>query len=335
MYSKATSYDSNRDGCLRLNHAYGVLMNQTTTWTKGHNNFTFSACSGAQYANIAEDKNASQIAKSGPNPRFITLTIGGNNIGFFNIAVNCIYQQDLRHNYGAPYENDPGRTGDCAQAIDVARSRIPQAMGWIKDTMQDVMSQENTRPNPTFDIFLSGYVHFFNADQDSQCNGWSFGAIPLVHQPKLSYPLRRDLNDLVQQLNDQYRRGVDALNSNWWLHPSKSRAHFVDISPGFNAHRFCEPQHTWRNQYYSDDVWVWNLSPDTPSGQEADYPDIPSAANSAFQGMIEAQGLFNIAWDKSGIMFRPFHPKKNGHNSIKDAMLAAIKDAKIAGTVWE
>jgi hypothetical protein len=314
-----------------------VLLNQTTNWTRGINNFTLAACSGAQYYNIAEAGNSSQIAKSG-NPRFITLQIGGNNIGFYDVVVSCIYQPIKDHDYGPEYADDSKRVGECAKSIDRARARIRDARGWITGTMLDVMQQPNTKPDPKFDIFLLGYAHFFNDAQDSPCNKWSFGAIPWwvrgSHQPKLSHPLRRDLNDLVEQLNNQYRAAVrDITNGN--RAPKGSRAHFVDISPGFNGHRFCEPEHQWFfQQYYGTWVWIWNLSPDTPDNMRQDYPEKQSASSGAFVATIEQSHLIAFSDKEPGVISRCFHPKIDGHKAIKDLVLTAIKDAKIAGTIW-
>jgi hypothetical protein len=68
-------------------NAYSVQIDQNTTWAKGKNNLSFVACSGAQYADIAQYPATSQLSKA-KNPSFITLQIGGNNIGFLNVVLN-------------------------------------------------------------------------------------------------------------------------------------------------------------------------------------------------------------------------------------------------------
>jgi hypothetical protein len=331
LYSESTSYDNNTDNCWRLADAYSVQINQNLTWAKGRNELEFVACSGAQYADIAENKATSQLSKAG-HPSFITLTVGGNNIGFLNIILNCIYQPTF-NNYGNPYEDDPNRTGACARSIDLAMDNFDNWIIWMQGTMADAIA--NIVPNPTFDLFLTGYVHFFNTDEDSQCNNWSFGAIPPFipgsNQPKLSYPLRRDLNNLVQQVNNQYSRAVTNVNEAGI--PKGSKAHFVDISPFVDGHRFCEEGYSFNDQYYNGDMWIWNLSPNIPLGEVADYPTINSTSSVGFTDQTLEDGLFNDTL--GGIRMRPFHPNAAGHAAIQNEILAAMKDAKLTGTIWE
>jgi len=332
LYSKDTSYDNNKDNCWRLQQAYSSQMNQNVTWAKGPSNLTFVACSGAHYSDIAADPRSSQLSKAG-HPSFITLTVGGNNIGFYNIVVNCLYQPERYGDYGNPYDNDPDQSGNCIVAMQAAMSQYDNWETWMRGTMQDVMLKNP--PNPTFDLFLTGYVHFFNTNENAQCNSWSFGVwlpgIPGNRRPLLSYPLRRDLNDLVQKVNEQYSAAVDNLNKAAIL--KGSRAHFVDISPAFDTHRFCEDGYSYRDQYYNGDMWIWNLSPNIPTGQVADYPTVESVFSTGFVDTIMASGIFNDTI--GGVGMRPFHPKTVGHQAIQNEILAVMKAVKLAGTIWE
>jgi hypothetical protein len=214
-------------------------------------------------------------------------------------------------------------------------ANIAQSRVWVMQTMQNVMRYPNTVPNPTFDIFLTGYIHYFNVDEDSECNKWSFGAIPWFvpgsHQPKLSYPLRRDLNNLVQEINNQYSLAVSDVNRE--IRPKGSTAHFVDISTFFDGHRFCEPSFSFTDQYYNRDIWIWNLSPNIPDGSVEDYPTINSTFSQGFVEEMFVGGLFNDSL--GGIRMRPFHPTGGGHTAIANQILLAIKDAKLTGTIWE
>jgi hypothetical protein len=42
---------------------------------------------------------------------------------------------------------------------------------------------------------------------------------------------------------------------------------YVSTTEGFNGHRFCEDGHSFEDQWYSDDVFPWNLQYLNSSGQ--------------------------------------------------------------------
>jgi hypothetical protein len=72
---------------------------------------------------------------------------------------NYIYQQTPNHDYGPDYADDTGRTGDCAVAIDAARSnvqgqaynQIAEVLGQIIEApnIQEIFSSAN-RPNSIY-----------------------------------------------------------------------------------------------------------------------------------------------------------------------------------------
>jgi lysophospholipase L1-like esterase len=79
-------------GCLKSDHNYPHLLAQTLQVTT----FRDASCSGATTANMTVPQNVSP----GPNPpqfdsldantQLVTLGIGGNDVGFFDILVHCL-----------------------------------------------------------------------------------------------------------------------------------------------------------------------------------------------------------------------------------------------------
>lgn len=57
------------------------------------------------------------------------MTAGGNNAQFFNIADGCVFHSDITRGYGPDYDQDPGRTGACAVAIDASTNYITNTIG--------------------------------------------------------------------------------------------------------------------------------------------------------------------------------------------------------------
>ena len=147
---------------------------------------------------MASPNGNNQLAQT-DSPHLVTMTAGGNNAGFFKIATSCIYQPDPTHNYGPVY---PDPAGDCAQAIAESSSIINGRLGNdLKNTIDDILNAPNVRNTRDFYLYVTGYAHFFNIDEE-WCNSESFAANPVQrNKPKLAQELRTTINGLVQSLN--------------------------------------------------------------------------------------------------------------------------------------
>lgn len=93
--------------------------------------------------------------------RFVTLTLGGNDAGFFKVVDSCVYQSVREFNFYGPDYPDPA--GRCWQSIDEAQSNINgthvnhvlreqmnEAIKAIIDEAHDVDKEK------AFDVFLTG-----------------------------------------------------------------------------------------------------------------------------------------------------------------------------------
>lgn len=118
---------------------------------------------------------------------------------------------------------------------------------------------------------------------------------------------------------------------------------FIPISPGFDHHRFCEPEHeNLFKQFFSKDVWLWNLSY-INGGNEVSMPTLQYNNGTLYMGQADGDDAANYADGgiasgggnevKNGWRYRPFHPKKDGHTAIKDAIIARFKADKVTGVV--
>jgi hypothetical protein len=326
-YSSAVQYDDNSDGCLRTTEAYANHMKEDLNWASGKQYLEFPACSGSRLVDIVHGR--CQICQL-DDPSIIIMTIGGNDAQFADIAVNCIYQPDLKTDYGPDYADDTKNASKCARAINSTRSYIQDSeKGLAFDlttTYDNMLDTDLIRNNPDVRIYHTGYAHFFNIDEE-WCNEESFGALPGIvpgsHKPKLSQKLRGDVNDLVEQVNNVIQQTISTF--------SHSNFGFVDISPGFDGHRFCEAGGTHVGQYYSDDVWFWNLSypwfgalrPTNSTDVNLDGPLFGSNSTT-----YSGSGNGNVA---EGWRFRPFHPKSAGHEAIMNAVIAKLRADKVPG----
>ncbi len=72
--------------CFRRSTAYPIRVNRDLSTTF----FDFRACSGAQATGPGNTVEASQLRSPPPNIDFVTVTVGGNDIGFRNVVTSCL-----------------------------------------------------------------------------------------------------------------------------------------------------------------------------------------------------------------------------------------------------
>lgn len=295
------------ESCKRIVDAYAAQMSNDTSWVNGmKQDFKFISCSGSRI-----DTLRGQAEQMDNTPTFATLTIGGNDVGFYDIAIACIYHTNPVHFYGPDY---PDQSGDCWKAIDNTRRIISDGRqrNSISRGLGAILATDQAKADPTFHIYLTGYAHFFNTD-DPYCNDQSFGIFPWS-KPKLSGGpdgVRMAINQLTDDLNNLYR---DVVNQDYPV-----LATYVDITRGFDGHRFCE---TGMTDLYNDpNLWFFNLNIPSPFQANNLDPtttvpvlDFSGGSNSSIAG-----------YRNRGEFLRPFHPTRPGHGSIKQSILTYVK----------
>jgi len=322
--SDSEDYIKGSQECLRTNYAYGPQLESDPSWNGGDKeNFHFAACSGATLGDMV--KGQKQINNTG-KPHLITMTAGGNNAKFFDIATNCIYQQNDDVDYGKEYADDKNSEGLCAKSIKASNDYLTGANSKIgkdlNNTLFDVVGSTQFKTYSDTLLYVTGYAHFFAVD-DNWCDKWSFGA-KASRRPKLTLKLRKAINELTEKLNNAYKLTI----ANY---PSK-QIRYVSITEGFQGSRFCEvkPAYTpdiwWYNrQYYGNYVRFWNVV--LPALQNknpnSDATSVPNPMD-GFTGK-----LFTFTTDIPGWQQRPFHPKSPGYTAIKDAIIAQMKIDKL------
>ncbi|KAK6065489.1 hypothetical protein SCUP515_11205 [Seiridium cupressi] len=335
-----TDYDGNKDQCLRINHAYSVQVHQDQSWVPENKvqDFSFTACSGARLVNMgAEPFNGYiQMNEVGTQPDIVTMQAGGNDAGFYNVASSCIFHDNLR-DYGPVW---PNPDGDCVKAIDAVRSFVnDRTRKFTSDTVADILDHDSVKINPNFRLYVIGYAHFFNVDDGSTwCNDQTFSLFwnTQAQPQKLLLGLRRSINDLVEILNQQIQRAVDDF---------KDRGvGYIDITKRFDGGRFCETNHTLLDQYWGNNVMLWNASPEgvvlNINGNYSVRDPTENEMNNWLQtgkftngpNEVSAQSPVSgpIQGTSPGVALCPFHPKENGHGKVADAIIARLK-ADIGG----
>ena len=196
--------------------------------------FHSAACGGATTVSVIWN----QLAWIGESD-LVTLTVGGNEVDFFGVLNECIYQW-------APL-------GTCEKELERSR-RLIESSRFVEGYAR-MVKLGLQRMKPKARLLVTGYATFFN-DETTNCDNVTFS----VTNPEqfLTRQLRRGLNDLVKMLNHVIRSAAEA-----------SGAEYVDFDEIFKGHRFCEDGVSEPNNSRSD-TWFFNLHYDRDSVRKAE-----------------------------------------------------------------
>lgn len=121
------------DGCLRSAHAYPRQIAAAQGWNLRH-----QACQGATTADVA-----GQLGALDSSTDVVTITIGGNDIGFIPVILAC---------------STPGTTKDCLKAVVASQTamvlRLPSALKKVYSAIK--------RAAPNARIVAVGYPRLFS-----------------------------------------------------------------------------------------------------------------------------------------------------------------------------
>ena len=264
--------DTSTDICHRSTYAYPELLDQS----QNLGSFGFVSCSGAitdDYFNNNNEKNVEppQLQALSSATKEVTLTFGGNDIGFRDVLVNasttsCEVKQvatarHFSHNNGGSATRSP--------------SRLPYrqyAQGVKIHSIASILQSIHTLA-PNAKIYLADYPLLFGTNFTSDC---TVGTVDTYNVPvplKLSKTEVTWLN-LIGTVLDEVIKSAAAANG----------ATFVDASPNFKSHRFCDTSNSWFNSVSAtydfttrQNVFRGSFHP-TPAGQQSGYETAFQAA---------------------------------------------------------
>ena len=111
--------------------------------------FAFVACSGATTTDVINN----QITALSASTTLVSVTIGGNDVGFSNVMVTCVL----------------GSTSDCVNAVNQAEAQANSQLPGLLDTL---FSDISTRA-PNARVVVIGYPEFYDLSRSSGCIGLS------------------------------------------------------------------------------------------------------------------------------------------------------------------
>jgi hypothetical protein len=258
-----TGVNGTEDDCRHGLHAHPRLINQHLIESEGKNatTFQFLSCTGAGITDLLLNSEQSQIDAFNTTEKadFALLSIGGNDLGFFDIMNSCIFRF-----YSFV-------SGTCEQALLKSEEQLASRdfEHKLRLVIMEILDKVHWEKRPWFTITVTGYARFFNAETEL-CDESSFGI--WWRGPKLKRELRRKMNAMVLAVNDKIRRSVDAVNSGF----EKPKVFFVDYDAEFEGHRFCEPD-IIEPDYLRNETWFF-LVGGIDNGDDA-APRLPGITN--------------------------------------------------------
>lgn len=238
-----TGFNGTEDPCRYGLHAHPVLMNQDLIDSEGPNetSFQFLSCTGSGIQDLLLGSDRSQIDRlnTSIDADFALLSVGGNDLGFFDIMNSCIFR------FYSFY------SGTCEEALKRSEEQLAsdEFENYLRLVITEILDRVHWERRPWFTITVTGYARFFNAETEP-CDDSSFGI--WWRGPKLKRELRRKMNEMVLSVNTKIRSSIDAVNAGF----AQPKVFFVDYDARFEGHRFCE-EGVIEPDYERNDTWFF------------------------------------------------------------------------------
>ena len=189
----AGSYTTQSGSCMRSTKAYPRL------WANAHApaSFRFVACSGAK----TTDVNANQLSALSSSTTLVSITIGGNDLGFSDIMIDCVV-----------FGTDTC-VSDINAAENVARTQLP---GWLDTTYNGIRAHA-----PNARVVVVDYPRFYH-------DVWYCVGLSSTSRKKINEGADV-LDSVIQQaaarhgfyfadVRPLFANGHEICDSNSWLH---------------------------------------------------------------------------------------------------------------------
>ncbi|KAH8803500.1 pectate lyase superfamily protein-domain-containing protein [Xylogone sp. PMI_703] len=227
----------------------------------------YLACSGSLTNDAKMQK---QLSSWDPTTSDLgTITIGGNDVGFTNILIQCVL-------------HPPGfgtglfwRTFDCPGALDEAQAAI-DSVKFAQNLVALYNSIFERIPDgQKFALYVAGCGQFLDIADESVDDCGTFGTHIYFDNPRLTKDLRTSIDNLVVALNTK----IQGLIGTVTLKEGQSIT-YVDWDADLDGHRFCTPGYS--NEPMSDkyeaahNYFFYLNGADNYPGEEDNWPKNPS-----------------------------------------------------------
>lgn len=221
--------DSMANACHRSSNAYPRLVQRTLSL----GSTAFVACSGAVSDYIIDSHNLEnveppQAVQLSDETEIVTISLGGNDIGFLDVLQTCIASSAAQ---------------TCESAIDTARDKVedPDFLSDITDVLDGIRSLTG----PATNVIVLGYPHIFPEYENISGNcTWGTYAQHILAPNKVSNrTITESEIDALREVHDILNNVISAAVVN----TSDSHVDFVDPSVIFEDHEVCGNYTPWIN----------------------------------------------------------------------------------------
>ena len=201
----AGSYTSSSGSCDRSTNAYSQLWANAN----GPASFVSVACSGATTSTVI----SSQLSALSTSTTLVSITIGGNDIGFSSVMETCVLDGS-----------------DCVSAVNNADSEAEnQLPGELNSVLADIKADA-----PNARVVVLDYPQLYDLSRSSGCIGLSTGNRTALNQG--AQILDSEIQAAAGRYGDVFAdaashfAGHEICDSSSWLHS----VNFLDISESYH-----------------------------------------------------------------------------------------------------
>ncbi|OAA54429.1 esterase [Cordyceps fumosorosea ARSEF 2679] len=317
-----TGVNGSEVDCRLGSHAYPVLIRndmmsgQHSDKYGNATTFQHLSCTGSTIQDVLAGGEHSQVDlfNTTASADFALLSIGGNDLGFFDIMNSCIFR------FYSFY------SGTCEAALERSEVQIagPEFDQHLRLLIMEILDRVQWEKRPWFTITVTGYARFFNADTP-ECDDYSLGM--WWRGPKLKQDLRSKMNRMVLNVNHRIQQAIDTINEAF----TEPRVLFVNYDDAFEGHRFCEPG-VVEPDYMRNETWFFLVGGEDNDGSTMPHEPLPP--NSTLgdpeillrAGEVAAQ---NSMWYVPTYYGKTFHPRTKGHMAIRDRVYQTWRETDI------
>ena len=190
----AGSYTSASGDCDISTAAYPYLWDDANS----PSSFSDEACSGATSTDVLD----SQLGTLSSSTNLVSITIGGNDVGFSSVMETCILDG----------------TSDCVSAVDNAETEAENDLPAKLDTLYSTIASDA----PNAHVVVLGYPEFYDLAESGTCAGLSYDSRSAINGGSDT------LDGVIQKAAEKYGftyvdirsyfSGHEICDSSPWLH---------------------------------------------------------------------------------------------------------------------
>ena len=307
-------------GCRRNNGSYAVQLQKDFAF-KEEDHLDFIACSG--YTSPDTLTTTIPLIQS-TDIDFMVMTLGGNDIGFAKIAVDCLVAPGIFF----------WKNKDCEETLTKAAIAIEDVT--LENNIHAVYDAifEKMKDDYHYQLYHVFYSRFFN-DETDWCDGATFSG--WFTGPKLVKVQRKRINQMADLLNARLQTIADNYIKLKAGRPSWDKgSRLITINPDkfpkpdgsgtyglFDGHRFCEPdvRHFWDLE--SDKVWFFGTKEHDDT--KPDATTVTAVTKRDRLNTTAEANITSLRFDLPEWAVQGFHPKTAGMKAIKEALQETLQ----------